>query len=135
MSAGKAGDELAIVSDARATKSASEATENLMGAAGVTSRVRVMFEGSGLLQLTSGGVLTPTLEAAVRYDGGDAGTGAGIERRGRLGYAIGPLAVEVEWRMLRAHKDTEFEEWCASGSIRYQPRTDGRGLSMNLGSA
>ena len=45
------------------------------------------------------------------------------------------LAVEVKGRMLLAHEDTEYEEWGFSGSIRYQPRSDGRGLSMNLGSA
>ena len=37
--------------------------------------------------------------------------------------------------MLLAHEDTEYEEWGLSGSIRYQPQSDGRGLSMNLGSA
>ena len=37
--------------------------------------------------------------------------------------------------LLLAHEDTEYEEWGFSGSIRYQPRTDGQGLSMNLGSA
>ena len=36
---------------------------------------------------------------------------------------------------LLAHEDTEYEEWGFSGSIAYQPRSDGRGLSMNLGSA
>ncbi len=36
--------------------------------------------------------------------------------------------------MLFAHQDTEYEEWGFSGSIRYQPQSDGRGLSVNLGS-
>ena len=37
--------------------------------------------------------------------------------------------------MLLAHQDTEYEEWGFSGSVTYRPGTDGRGLSMNLGSA
>ena len=34
-----------------------------------------------------------------------------------------------------AHEDTAYEEWGFSGSVQYQPGKDGRGLSMNLGSA
>ena len=48
---------------------------------------------------------------------------------------MGQFAVEVNARTLLAHEDTEYEEWGFSGSIRYRPRSDGRGLSMNLGSA
>ena len=44
--------------------------QNLMGAAGATSRVRLMLEGSGSFALATGGVLRPTLEAGLRYDGG-----------------------------------------------------------------
>ena len=133
---GRAGAfELAIVSDALVTNTVSEAAENLMGAAGATSRLRLMLEGSGSMPLGTGGVLRPTLEASLRYDGGDAETGAGLEVGAGLGYAVGQLAVEVNARTLVAHEDTEYEEWGFSGSIRYRPRSDGRGLSMNLGSA
>ena len=52
-----------------------------------------------------------------------------------MGYAAGQFELEVKARTLLAHEDTEYEEWGFSGSIRYQPRTDGRGLSMKLGSA
>ena len=43
------------------------------------------------------------------------------------------MAVNARW--LLAHQDTEYEEWCFSGSIDYTPGKDGRGLSMQLGSA
>ena len=126
--------ELAVVSDVRVSQTVSDSVENLMGTTGATSRVRVMLEGSGSMPLATGGVLKPTLEAGLRYDDGDAETGAGLEIGAGLGYAAGVLAVEVKGRMLLAHEDTEYEEWGFSGSIRYQPRSDGRGLSMNLGS-
>ena len=126
--------ELAIVSDALVTNTVSEATENLMGAAGQASRLRLMLEGSGLMPL-AGGVLRPTLEAGLRYDSGDAETGAGLEVGAGMAYAAGQLEMEVKARVLIAHQDTEYEEWGLSGSIRYQPRSDGRGLSMQLGSA
>ena len=80
-------------------------------------------------------MLTPSLEAGLRYDGGDAETGAGIELGGGLGYAAGNLSVEVNARALVAHEDTEYEEWGFSGSIIYTPGRDGRGLWMKLGSA
>ena len=127
------GFELALASDALMTSTASESVENLVGATGQTSRLRVMLEGSGSMPL-SGGVLRPSLEAGLRYDDGDAETGAGIELGGGLGYAAGRLAVEVNARVLLTHEDTEYEEWGLRGSIAYRPNGDGRGLSANLGS-
>ena len=133
---GRAGRfELAVRSDARLTSTASEAIEGLAGAAGQTGRVRLMLEGSGSMPLATGGVLKPTLEAGLRYDAGDAETGAGLEVGGGLGYAAGRLSVQVDARGLLAHQDTEYEEWGFSGSIAYTPSEDGRGLSMRLGSA
>ena len=38
-----------------------------------------MLEGSGSMPLGAAGVLSPTIEAGLRYDGGDAETGAGLE--------------------------------------------------------
>ena len=126
--------EFAVRSDALVTNTVSAASEHLISAAGAASRVRLMLEGSGSMPLGSGGMLRPTLEAGLRYDGGDAETGAGLEIGGGLGYAAGALAVEVRARLLLAHQDTEYEEWGFSGSIRYQPQSGGRGLSVNLGS-
>ena len=125
--------EFAVRSDALVTNTVSAAADNLISAAGAASRVRLMLEGSGSMPLAAG-ELKPTLEAGLRYDGGDAETGAGLEIGGGLGYAAGALAVEVRARMLLAHQDAEYEEWGFSGSIRYQPRSGGRGLSVNLGS-
>ena len=126
--------ELALRSDARLTNTASDSVEGLLGAAGRTGRVRVVLEGSGSLPVW-GGMLRPTMEAGLRYDGGDAETGAGLEVAGGLGYAAGRLSVEVTARGLVAHQDTEYEEWGFSGSIAYTPSEDGHGLSMRLGSA
>ena len=127
--------ELALRSDARLTNTVSESIEGLVGTAGRTARVRLMLEGSGSMRLATGGVLKPKLEAGLRYDTGDAETGAGLEVGGGLGYAAGRLSVEVNARGLLAHRDTEYEEWGFSGSIAYTPSADGRGLSMRLGSA
>ncbi len=127
--------ELAIRSDAFATETASDRVENLMGATGAASRVRLMLEGTGTMPLSNGAVLSPTLEAGLRFDGGDAETGAGIEIGAGLGFATGRFAVEADVRGLLAHEDAAYEEWGASASVRFQPRSDGLGLNASLGSA
>ena len=126
--------ELALRSDALLTRTASEAVQGLVGAQGATRRVRLMLEGSGSMPVW-GGMLSPTLEAGLRYDGGDAETGAGVEVSGGLGFAANRLTIEVNARVLVAHEDTDYEEWGFSGSLAYTPSEDGRGLSMKLGSA
>ena len=126
--------ELALRSDALLTRTASEAVQGLVGAQGATRRVRMMLEGSGAMPVW-GGTLSPTLEAGLRYDGGDAETGAGVEVSGGLGFAANRLKIEVNARVLVAHEDTDYEEWGFSGSLAYTPGEDGRGLSMQLGSA
>ena len=127
--------ELALRSDAMVTETQSGATQNLLSATGATSRVRLILEGSGSLQLGNGAVLTPTLEAGLRYDGGDAETGAGLEIGGGLGYGSGRFSVQVDARALAAHEDAEYEEWGFSTSVRYEPGADGRGLKLGLGSS
>ncbi len=126
--------ELAIRSDARLTNTAADAVGVMAGAAGQTHRVRMMLEGSGVMPLATGGVLKPRLEAGLRYDAGDAETGAGLEAGGGLGYAFGRLSLEVNARGLLAHQDTQYEEWGFSGAVAYTPSKDGRGLSLRLGS-
>ena len=134
----RAGDsgqfELALRSDALLTHTDSEAIEGLAAAQGATRRVRLLLEGSGSVSVR-GGTLRPTLEAGLRYDGGDAETGAGLEVGGGLAYGTGRLSVEINARTLVAHQDTDYEEWGYSGSLTYRPGKGGRGLSLKLGSA
>ena len=125
--------ELALRSDSMFTDTASLAVAGLSAGEGATSRIRLILEGSGSVS-APGGMLTPKVEAGLRYDGGDAETGAGLEVGGGLGYASGPLSLEVNGRALVAHQDTEYEEWGFSGTLAYTPSEDGRGLSMRLGS-
>ena len=134
--AGRAGRfELSLVSDARLTSTVSDTVAGLMGATGETSRVRVLLQGAGSMRLATGGALTPTLEAGLRYDGGDAETGAGVEIGAGLGYTAGRFAVQANARGLVAHEDAGYEEWGFSGAIRYRAGQDGRGVSFDLGSA
>ena len=136
---GDGGIEIAARTDGQLVRMTSEAATssaggNLAATQADTSRLRIMLEGSRSFALEGGGALTPSLETGVRYDGGDAETGTGIEVGGGLSYtdpATG-LTVDAKARGLVAHEDTNYAEWGASGSVRIEPDASGRGLSLTL---
>ena len=138
--AGEAGGfELSVRTDAQLVRMTSEAARgsdggNLAATQVDTSRVRVMLEGSRAFALEGGGALTPSLEAGLRHDAGDAETGTGIEIGGGLSYTDPATGITVEGkaRGLVAHEDTDYAEWGASGSVRIEPGASGRGLSLTL---
>ena len=130
---GTGGYELALRADLLVTRTTSEAAAGLAAAEAETSRIRVLLEGSREFKL-EGGVLTPSLEVGLRYDGSDAETGSGLEVGGSLRYSSGSLTMEVSARGLLAHADSDYEEWGVSGSVLYAPGDDGRGLSVRVGS-
>ena len=94
----------------------------------------MLLEGTGSVEIGRG-TLTPTIEAGLRYDGGDAETGAGLEIGGGLGYSTGRLKVHLDTRELLVHQATGYQEWGLSGSVAYTPDPDGRGLNVRLGSS
>ena len=134
MRAGETGQfELALRSDAMLTDTASMAVVGLSAGEGATSRIRLILEGTGSLP-AFGGVLAPKVEAGLRYDGGDAETGAGLEVGGGLAYDKARLTVQVDGRVLLTHRDRDYEEWGYSLSFVYKPGEDGRGLRYRAGS-
>ena len=134
MGTGAAGSfEIALRSDLLWTHTTSEAALSMAEAAGAASRVRTLLEGTGNMAAL-GGTLRPTLEAGLRYDGGDAETGAGMEVGGGLGWYDGSLTVQVNARALVAHADESYEERGYSASVVYGPGQGGRGLRMRLDS-
>ena len=124
---------LAIRSDALWTHTSSDATVGLVATEADASRLRVVVEGSRAVEFRDGGSLTPVLEVGLRHDGGDAEEGSGLEVGGRLGYtsAFG-LSLEVSLRALVAHEAEDYEEWGASGSLRYDPEQRGLGLTASV---
>ena len=131
---GAGGLEIALRSDFLWTETASDGTAALAEAVGTASRGRLMLEGAGQIQ-GLGGVVRPKVEGGVRYDGGDAETGRGFEVGGGLDWARGSLTLQLSGRMLVAHADESYEEWGYSGSLVYEPGTDGLGLQMRVGSS
>ena len=126
---------LAVKSDLLLVQMETDAEAGLSGETD-TGRLRVLLEGAGRYPLESGGLLSPMLEAGLRYDEGDAETGLGAELGAGLRYAdgSGQLSLALTTRALVAHEESEYEEWGVGGSLRLDgPR--GRGLSLSLESA
>ena len=128
------GYELAVKSDFSVVRTESEQAKGLAASEAHTRRLRLLLDGSGEVGL-GGGTLTPSVEAGLRYDGGDAETGLGLEVGGGLRYAISVLALEVRARALIVHEQQDYEEWGVSGSVVLAPGAGGRGLSLRAGSA
>ena len=133
------GLSLSVKSDALFVRTTSDAVHgdaasggNLKAAEANVSRWRLVLEGSRAFALEGDGTLTPAFEVGVRQDGGDADTGAGIELGARLRYTRPGVTVEGAVRGLVAHEEAGYEEWGASGAIRIDPGTSGRGLSFRL---
>ena len=101
------------------------------------SRARLMMEGSRTTKLDSGAVLIPSAEVGLRWDGGDAETGGGMEFGAGIRYANAPrgLLMELKGRSLLTHQSGELTEWGLAGAIRVDPGSSDRGLSFGLRSS
>ncbi len=129
--------ELALKSDLMWVRTTSAATAGLVAVDGAdASRVRLLLTGRHRHTLATGAALTPNFELGLRYDDGDAETGAGVELGGGLRYAdpVRGLTVEATARALLAHEDGGYEEWGMGGSLQLDPGRLGRGLSLRLAS-
>ena len=99
-----------------------------------TTRLRLLLEGSHERALQGGATVTPALEAGLRHDGGDLGSGLGLEAGASLTWRdpqAGWLA-ELRARSLVAH-EKDRDEWGISALVRMEPGADGRGLSLTFG--
>ena len=83
--------DLALKADAFSIWMEAEAVEELLPSVQAnSSRARLMLEGQTNWTLSEYSLLTPSLEAGVRWDGGNAETGLGAELGGELLYTKYP---------------------------------------------
>lgn len=127
---------LALKADAFWVQMASDAvrsgrTGNLASSEARASRMRLSLEGSRAFAL-GGGVLTPTVEAGLRQDDGDAETGSGFELGTGVLYTATGVTVEGAVRGIVSHGQEGYEEWTASATMRVNP---GAGRALGLGMA
>ena len=134
------GFELAARGDASLVRMSSDAATGADGAGKVeaaeaeTSRLRLILEGSHRIAFAGGQTLTPSLEIGLRNDGGDAETGTGVEVGGGIAWsdpALG-LTVTAKARGLLTHRESDYAEWGASGSVKIDPGASGLGLALTL---
>ena len=130
------GFALALRTDAFWVRTESDATEGMAAAKGDATRLRLILDASRPVKLGAG-TLTPSLEAGLRHDGGDAETGTGIELGAGLAWTDpeSGVTMEARARWLAAHEASGYEEWGVSGSVRVDPGEHGRGLSLSLAPA
>ncbi len=132
---GRGGLSLSLTSDALWTRTDSEATRDLAASSSATTRLRLGIEGGWRLALGRGMSLAPTLEAGARHDGGDAGSGFGVELGGGLAWAAPALglSLDVSGRALVAHEDGGMEDMGFSAALAFDPAPGGgRGPSLGL---
>ena len=129
------GLSVAIKSDAFLVQMDSDAVRSKIGNMTAVetdaSRVRLIVETSRTFEAGTG-TLTPSAEVGLRYDGGDAETGTGVEIGGGISYQGAGFSIEGSVRKLVAHEESGYDEWGASGSVRIDPGASGRGLSLTL---
>ena len=126
------GYELALNADALWMRVSTEAAEGLPGTRADARRLRLVLDASRVVETAGGATLIPRFEAGVRRDGGDTERGTGLEVGAGLRYRGAGITLEGAVRALVAHEDAHYREWGASGAIRVEPGTAGRGLSLGI---
>ncbi len=129
------GPALALTADALWTRTASDRTRDLAASRSDVTRLRLGVEGRYRLALDGDGQLTPTLEAGVRHDGGDAETGFGVELGGGLAWSAPTLGLtlDLSGRTLIAHDDDDFTDRGLAAALTFDPRPESaRGPSLSL---
>ena len=129
------GFELAVKTDAMGVRTHSAAVPGLTGTATEVARLRLGLEGSRPFRFAGGAQLRPSVEVAVRQDGGDAETGFGMDVGGGIAWTDPRrgFAVDLRGRGLVTHDSKGFREAGVSGSLVWEPRADnGRGPSLTL---
>ncbi len=125
--------DLAVKADAFLIGLKTAAREGLPKATGDARRLRLLLEGRTSRTISPVSQLTPSLEIGGRWDGGDAGTGMGVEVGGGLAYAhetLG-LGIEARGRTLLTHRESSGE-WGMSLAGTLDPGRAGWGPWMRF---
>ena len=138
---GAPGLTLALVSDALWAQTDSARVEavgsgsSLAGSESEVTRLRLGLEGRWAVSLEAGGSVAPRVEAGVRHDGGDAGSGVGVELGGGVTWEVPRLGLSLDLagRTLLAHEADGRRERGLSATVGYDARPGSeRGLSLTL---
>ena len=114
---------LALETDTRLTRTTTGAIAGLEATEASVWQRRLGLEGSRPVTLGGRLALRPSVEVGLRYDGGDAETGAGMDVGAGLGFSDSGtgLAVDVHVRTLLVHQAEGFSERGVAFSVSYDP--------------
>ncbi len=107
---------------------------DLVAMQSASTRLRLSLEADYRRQTAGGGVLAPTLELGLRYDGGDgnpgaaAEIGAGLRYRSRAGHTA-----DGKFRVVA--RPGAYREWGIQGTVTIATAADGQGLSLQISPA
>ena len=125
---GSGGLSVAIKADGLLLEIESDGSPARPSAALDASRLRLVVESAYEFVLRDRQRIAPFLEIGGRLDGADAqdASGLGFEVGGGVRYAhpLHHLTAEVYSRALLVHAANGFKGWSASGTLRYDPRSN-----------
>ncbi len=131
---------LRVKAEAFVTNTEFEGTggESVLGDMEVSvNRVRLALEAERKYTTATGAQVAPSLEAGMRYDGGDGEhTGSGVEVGGGINYQnpANGVTLETHVRGLFGHSGGA-EDWGIGGSARIESGAGGQGLALTLAPA
>ncbi len=105
------------------TRTRAEPVADVPRLGGETTRVRVGVDATWSEQSLLDGFVTPEVGLGLRYDGGDAETGFGLELRSGLRWRDpqGHLALSVAGRTLAVHDDGALKDWSVRVGVLWDP--------------
>ena len=122
--------------DALWTRTRSEPTAALPALGGTTTRVRLGVDATWPETPALKGLVSPHAGVGLRYDGGDAETGFGLEIEGGVTWRDpeSHLSLSVEGRTLAVHEERAFRDWGMTFGLVWDPRPDTKeGFSATFG--
>ncbi len=122
--------------DALWTRTRSEPSEALPALGGTTTRVRLGVDATWPATPALKGLVAPHAGVGIRYDGGDAETGFGLEVSSGMTWhdPDSTLSIRVEGRTLAVHEDGNFRDWGLTFGVSWDPRPDTKeGVSAMFG--
>ena len=130
------GARLGWHTDALWTRTRSEPIDDLPELGGKTTRLRLGVEATWPEKPALNGLVSPHAGLGLRYDGGDAETGFGLEISSGLTWRDpeSNLSILVEGRTLAVHEDGDFRDWGLTFGLFWDPRPDTKeGFSAGFG--
>ena len=129
------GLKMALTSEVILARMETQAEADIPAMTANTRRLRLGLEWSWQRPQADGGHLIPELQLGMRYDGGNAQDGYGLELGGglRREWPARGLTLDVRGRYLLEHENRQRREWGISASLRYDSQPASKhGLSVSL---